>query len=29
MYVHEKGKLQEKEAKVLFAQLISAVDHLV
>ncbi|GMR36737.1 hypothetical protein PMAYCL1PPCAC_06932, partial [Pristionchus mayeri] len=28
MYVHEKGKLPEKEAKILFAQLISAVEHL-
>ncbi|GMT16671.1 hypothetical protein PFISCL1PPCAC_7968, partial [Pristionchus fissidentatus] len=28
MYVHEKGKLSEKEAKPLFAQVISAIDHL-
>ncbi|GMS84476.1 hypothetical protein PENTCL1PPCAC_6651, partial [Pristionchus entomophagus] len=28
MYVHEKGKLQEKEGKLLFAQLIAAVEHL-
>ncbi len=29
VHVHEKGRLQEDEAKLIFAQIVSAIEHMV